>query len=82
MTELERQISIMEAAGHDWVPVPISTLKGLMMATKTVGRMKVVEKDGKVKLTHVRKFDASKTRRIAKSKTKRATSPAKARAAR
>lgn len=82
MTDLARQISIMQAAGHDWVPVKIDQLKGLIMATKTVGRMKVTEKDGKVKLTRVRKFDASKTRRIAKSKTKRVTSPAKARAAR
>ena len=52
------------------------------MATKTVGKMKVTEKDGKVKLTRVRKFDASKARRIAKSKTKRVTSPARARAVR
>lgn len=52
------------------------------MATKTVGKMKVETKDGKVKLTRVRKFDASKARRIAKSKSKRVVTPAKARAAR
>ncbi len=82
MTDLARQISIMQAAGHDWVPVKISTLKGLMMTTKTVGKVKLVEKEGKVKLTRVRKYDASKSRRIAKSKAKRIVTPAKARAAR
>ena len=82
MTSLARSIALMQAAGHDWVPVPISTLKGLMMTTKTVGKVKLTEKEGKVKLTRVRSFDASKRRKIAKSKTKRVASPAKARAAR
>lgn len=82
MTDIERSIQIMQAAGHDWVPVKISTLKGLMMTTKTVGKVKLTEKDGKVKLTRVRKFDASKARRIAKSKARNVVTPAKARAAR
>lgn len=82
MTSLTRSIALMQAAGHDWVPVKISTLKGLMMTTKTVGKVKLTEKDGKVKLTRVRRFDASKARRVAKSKTKRVVAPAKARAAR
>lgn len=68
MTSLTRSIALMQAAGHDWVPVPISTLKGLMMTTKTVGKVKLTEKDGKA-------------RRIAKSKSKRVVAPAKARAA-
>ena len=82
MTDLARQISIMQAAGHDWVPVKIDQLKGLMMASNLKKTVKVTEKDGKVKLTRVRKFDASKARRIAKSKTKRVVAPAKARAVR
>lgn len=48
------------------------------MTTKTIGNMKL--KDGK--LVRVRKFDASKARRIAKSKTRRVVTPSKARAAR
>lgn len=48
------------------------------MTTKTVKGVKF--KDGK--LVRVRTFDASKARRIAKSKTRRVVSPAKARAAR
>ena len=48
------------------------------MTTKPVTGIKV--KDGK--LVRVRKFDASKARRIAKSKTTRVVSPAKARSPR
>lgn len=82
MTDLARQISIMQAAGHDWVPVKISTARKLMMAANLKRTVKIDEKDGKKRVVRVRKFDASKARRIAKSKTKRVTSPARARAAR
>lgn len=27
MTDLARSIALMQAAGHDWVPVPIKVLK-------------------------------------------------------
>ena len=53
-----------------------------MMAANLKRTVKIDEKDGKKRVVRVRKFDASKARRIAKSKTKRVTSLARARAAR
>lgn len=49
------------------------------MSTR-VGKMKTKTdpKTGKTKLTRVHTYDASKTRKIAKSKTKRVVSPARA----
>lgn len=82
MTDIERSIQIMQAAGHDWVPVKISTARKLMMAANLKKTVKIDEKDGRKRVIRIRKFDASKARRIAKSKTKRVTSPARARAAR
>ena len=82
MTDIERSIQIMQAAGHDWVPMKISTARKLMMAANLKKTVKIDEKDGKKRVVRVRKFDASKARRIAKSKSKRVVAPAKARAAR
>lgn len=53
-----------------------------MMAANLKKTVKIDEKDGRKRVIRIRKFDASKARRIAKSKTKRVTSPARARAAR
>ena len=52
----------------------------MTMTSKTVGKMKskTDPKTGKTKLTRVHTYDASKTRKIAKSKTKRVVSPARA----
>lgn len=49
------------------------------MSTR-VGKMKTKTdpKTGKTKLTRVHTYDASKTRKIAKSKAKRVVSPARA----
>lgn len=52
------------------------------MAANLKRTVKIDEKDGKKRVVRVRKFDASKTRRIAKSKTRKVVAPAKARAAR
>ena len=52
------------------------------MAANLKKTVKIDEKDGKKRVVRVRKFDASKARRIAKSKSKRVVAPAKARAAR
>lgn len=51
------------------------------MTTKTIGKVKIEEKDGKTTLKRVHSYDASKRRKIAKSKSKRVVAPAKARAA-
>lgn len=52
------------------------------MAANLKKTVKIDEKDGKKRVVRVRKYDASKSRRIAKSKAKRIVTPAKARAAR
>ena len=79
MTSLARAIQIMQAAGHDWVPVKIAKLKGTKMATKSVGKVKLkTDAKGKTRLTRVHTYDASKSRKIAKSKTKRVVAPARA----
>lgn len=55
------------------------------MATKSLGKsvkLTTDKKTGKTKLSRVHSYDASKARKIAKGKTKRAVSPAKARTVR
>lgn len=53
------------------------------MTTKTVGKVKLkTDAKGKTTLARVHSYDASKTRRIAKSKKRSVVSKAKARAAR
>lgn len=49
------------------------------MTSKTVGKVKLTtDASGKVKLARVHSFDASKKRRVAKSKKQRVVAPAKA----
>ena len=54
------------------------------MTSKTIGKVKTVVdlKTGKTTLARVHTYDASKARKIAKSKTKRVVTPARAKAAR
>ena len=50
------------------------------MSTKTIGKVKLKtdKATGKTKLERVHTYDASKTRKIRKSKTQKATTPARA----
>lgn len=53
------------------------------MTTKTVGKVKLkTDAKGKTTLARVHSYNASKARKVAKSKTKRVVAPARAQAAR